>query len=344
VANLAKKIRVLVGDGSRIGTQLLADGLKRDHVLSITPAYGPSGDLLSEAIQHGYDILLISASLEGDPRRGLQIVRQLRTIRAETRAVVLLDTRERAEVIEAFRAGARGVFCRSDSMKSLFKCIRCVHSGQVWGSSTELSFVLEALAESPPARAMQRGIAELTKREQEVVDAVAEGMSNREIAARLRLSEHTVKNYLFRIFEKLGVSNRVEVAFYGITRPPAVSTPAASGNSNSADAPAPELERFVAEAEQGSGSAQLKLAQLYQGGGDAPEGKVSSFMWYLLAEKTGRNVSNTSRKAKEQLAHTMNAEEIAEAERRAAEWLHSRAPASADSTAADISGTRRERR
>jgi DNA-binding CsgD family transcriptional regulator len=271
-------------------------------------------------------------------------VRQLRTIRTETRAVVLLDVREREQVIEAFRAGAKGAFCRADSMKSLFKCIRCVHSGQIWATSDELRFVLEALAESPPARAMQRGIAELTKREQDVVDAVAEGLSNREIAARLRLSEHTVKNYLFRIFEKLGVSNRVEVAFYGITRPPAAPAPGANANHNGGEAPAQNLERFVAEAEQGSGCAQLKLAQLYQGSGDAPEGKVSSYMWYLLAEKTGRNVSNTSRKAKEQLADTMNAEEVAEAERRAAEWLRSRASSVPEDAPADIGGTIHARR
>jgi DNA-binding CsgD family transcriptional regulator len=78
-----------------------------------------------------------------------------------------------------------------------------------------LRFLLEALCESEPMRVLDAGGDPLlSKREQDVVRCVAEGLSNREIANRLRLTEHTVKNYLFRIFDKLGVSSRVEVVLY----------------------------------------------------------------------------------------------------------------------------------
>jgi len=128
---------------------------------------------------------------------------------------MLLDTSERSQVVEAFRAGARGVFARSESLKSLAKCISCVSQGQIWANTKELRFLLEALGEALPLRVIDaRGTELLSRREQEVVRCVAEGLSNREIAQRLGLTEHTVKNYLFRILDKLGVSKRVEVVLY----------------------------------------------------------------------------------------------------------------------------------
>jgi DNA-binding NarL/FixJ family response regulator len=118
-------------------------------------------------------------------------------------------------VVEAFRTGARGVFCRSESLTSLARCIQCVSEGQIWANSKELRYLLEALGEALPLRVVDtRGAALLSRREIEVVRCVAEGLSNREIAQRLGLTEHTVKNYLFRIFDKLGVSKRVEVVLY----------------------------------------------------------------------------------------------------------------------------------
>jgi DNA-binding NarL/FixJ family response regulator len=133
--------------------------------------------------------------------------------------VVLLDALERNLVVEAFRCGARGVFCRSGSFQALCKCILCVHEGQVWASSAELRFVVEALVDPVPIET--RGWPNsrpLSKREEEIAHMVAEGFSNRQISERLVLSEHTIKNYLFRVFEKLGVSTRVELTLYALKR------------------------------------------------------------------------------------------------------------------------------
>jgi DNA-binding NarL/FixJ family response regulator len=118
-------------------------------------------------------------------------------------------------VVEAFRCGAQGVFSRTESSKTLAKCISKVHQGQVWASSEELRYLLDAFRDSEPMKLVDsRGETLLSNREQDVVRCVAEGLSNREIASRLKLTEHTVKNYLFRIFDKLGVSSRVEVVLY----------------------------------------------------------------------------------------------------------------------------------
>jgi DNA-binding NarL/FixJ family response regulator len=142
---------------------------------------------------------------------------------------MLLDASERTPVIEAFRCGARGVFCRTEPLKLLAKSIRCVHEGQIWASSSELQFLLEAVAEPVPMSFLSaNGDALLSTRELDVVRCVAEGLSNREIAQRLTLREHTVKNYLFRIFDKLGVSSRVEVVLYALGSQNSAAKPAAS--------------------------------------------------------------------------------------------------------------------
>jgi DNA-binding CsgD family transcriptional regulator len=128
---------------------------------------------------------------------------------------MLLDTPRRDWVVEAFRKGARGVFCRCDPLKLLPKCVRTVYGGQIWANTEQIDCVFQAFAEAPVTRLVGAdGELLLSAREQEVVRFVAEGLSNREIAVRLHLSEHTVKNYIFHIFNKLGISNRVELVLY----------------------------------------------------------------------------------------------------------------------------------
>jgi DNA-binding NarL/FixJ family response regulator len=97
----------------------------------------------------------------------------------------------------------------------LCKCIQAVHKGQIWANSSHLNVLLAMLVQTPPARVVNaKGLNLLAEREGQVVNLVADGLTNREIASRLGLSEHTVSNYLFRIYNKLGVSNRVELVLY----------------------------------------------------------------------------------------------------------------------------------
>jgi DNA-binding CsgD family transcriptional regulator len=102
-----------------------------------------------------------------------------------------------------------------------------VHAGQIWGNCAELSEVIQAFSELAPIRVLNTdGMRLLTKREEEVVRLVAEGMQNREIAKELKLSEHTIRNYLFHIFDKLGVSSRVELVLYAASSAKSVPTAA----------------------------------------------------------------------------------------------------------------------
>ena len=205
-------IRVALAESNRMFGQILASLLRRDRGLEVTDTTADPLLLLSGP---PHDIVLISAVLDNDRQKAFEFVQELRLSSATTRAVMLLDTPRRDWVVEAFRKGARGVFCRCDSLKLLPKCVRSVHGGQIWANTEQIDCVFQAFAEAPVTRLVGAdGEVLLSSREQQVVRFVAEGLSNREIAVRLHLSEHTVKNYIFHIFNKLGISNRVELVLY----------------------------------------------------------------------------------------------------------------------------------
>jgi len=111
-------------------------------------------------------------------------------------------------------------FCREEPLQALSKCINAVNQGQIWANSKQLRSVLDAFASAAPLRlANGQGRVVLTKREIDVVKLVVDGLTNRAVAEKLGLTEHTVSNYLFRIYEKLGISSRVELVLYSLKRP-----------------------------------------------------------------------------------------------------------------------------
>jgi DNA-binding NarL/FixJ family response regulator len=144
------------------------------------------------------------------------LLRQVRNRYPSARPVMLLDDSSREFIAELFRAGAKGVFSRSEyDAQLLCRCIRCVSSGQIWANSEQLGFVLDVFAETASLNVFNAsGEKMLTRREKDVVRLVAEGFGNREIAQQLGLSVHTIKNYLFNVFEKLGISSRSELVMY----------------------------------------------------------------------------------------------------------------------------------
>ena len=210
------RVRVLAADSTSMSTQLLVEALARDPQLHMieSPSNGPA--LLQLLKRDKPQVVVLSAKIGEGEAGGFELIREIRTQSPSTRVVILLDASERQTVVEAFRAGAHGVFCRTEPFRLLSKCIQCVHQGQVWANSGELRFVLEALSKPAFANFQSHGGSLLSARETDVVRCVAEGMTNREIAQRLKLTEHTVKNYLFRIFDKLGVGSRVEVVLYAL--------------------------------------------------------------------------------------------------------------------------------
>ncbi len=196
--------------------RLLADELRRSQRYQVSAAASPR-KVFRLLAGGGFNVIVIGIGSSEHRLERIRFVRQIRGLHPDANIIVLLDSLERALVVEAFRSGARGVFCRADRFEALCKCIRCVHEGQIWAGSVELRFVLEALVnDGRPAASALTSARQLSKREEEITRLVAEGYSNRQISERLQLSEHTIKNYLFRIFEKLGVSTRVALTLYAL--------------------------------------------------------------------------------------------------------------------------------
>jgi DNA-binding NarL/FixJ family response regulator len=216
--HVRQRVTVLVSDFSRMGCQLLSSALKVSRYgLQVTVQGTTSSEIISAIRDHEPMVALVSATLQDGPLSGLSVLREIHAAHPEVGLVALLDTCDRDQVIEAFRSGATGIFCRMKSPEELGKCIYAVHQGQIWASSEELRFLLQAFQSGVPMHPSDaNGNRLLTRREEEVVSLVAEGMSNREISNQLKLSEHTVKNYMFRIFNKLGISSRVELILYAL--------------------------------------------------------------------------------------------------------------------------------
>jgi DNA-binding NarL/FixJ family response regulator len=318
-------VSIVVADGTRIHTQLLADALRNDRGLQVVAAASNSEELLAAITRVPIDVVVISHSLDDQPGRGTQVLREMRALRPQIKGVILLESSKPQEVLECFRAGAKGIFSKQERLENLCKCIRSVHEGQIWARSVDLDQALEALANSPRVRATNhQGIELLSARERQVIQHLAGGMTNREIADALLLSPHTVKNYLFRIFDKLGVSSRTELLYLTMNNSQAQPPRTASGESNAFSA-------IIEAAEAGDLSAQLRLAEHFcqitdghiedgQIAGAQPD-PVSGYMWYLLAEKTAAPMLEQIEEGKKNISRTMSPQQLAEAEGRAAAWL-----------------------
>lgn len=143
--------------------------------------------------------------------------RAIRASYPRTRMVMMVDSIEKAIVVESFRAGASGIVSREEPFEWLCKCIHAVHEGQIWANSRATRFMIDALMQTTVDAAQPQASPRqfrLTEREKSVVQLVTEGCTNRDISRQLNLSEHTVRNYLFRIFNKVGASSRLELALF----------------------------------------------------------------------------------------------------------------------------------
>jgi DNA-binding NarL/FixJ family response regulator len=217
-----KLISVVLGDSDLMNCELLSAALKRFKIFNVLSCFVTSEDGVKVIQDLGPDVVLINSHLADGPLSGFRVLQQINSSNgsAKTRVVMIMDEQtERDMAVDAFRAGAMGIFNKSVPFQNLKKCLTAVHQGQIWASNTDLQRILDTLQKTTPLRCVNhRGELLLSKREQEIVPLVAEGLTNREISSRLSLSEHTVKNHLFRIYEKIGISSRVELILYATTR------------------------------------------------------------------------------------------------------------------------------
>jgi DNA-binding NarL/FixJ family response regulator len=202
-----------------MGCQLLADTIQRRNHFRVVGSATTREEVISAVGKLHPDIAIISSRLQDGAFAGLIALLELHILQTPPRVIMLLDDDRQELVVEAFRNGARGIFCRTGVTTELRKCIQCVYEGQIWANNVHLEHIVEALMLAPvPGLAKTSVIRALSKREEEIARLVASGLSNREVAQRLSLSHHTVKNYLFRVFEKLGISTRIELVLYMLSQ------------------------------------------------------------------------------------------------------------------------------
>ncbi|HZQ68274.1 MAG TPA: response regulator transcription factor [Terriglobales bacterium] len=214
----SQTIGVLVADSNRMEMQLLVSALRRHPEYRVFSCPMQVDAVLEHAESGELHVALLASPDVRENGIDMGIIRRLHLSHPEIAKVVLTDAEDQQAVTNAFRSGARGIFSFSEShFRTLCKCINCVHRGQTWANSTQLQYLLDMVTQVPALRVLGAGGRRLlTAREEQVVALVADGLSNREIAGELNLSEHTIKKYIFRIFDKLGLSNRVELVLYAM--------------------------------------------------------------------------------------------------------------------------------
>jgi DNA-binding NarL/FixJ family response regulator len=217
-ALVSPTISVLLADSKPIESQLLAGALAQ-HGFEVRCAESSPESILQVLELRPVDLAMVSCCpAQNGESPDWNALRALHLVRPDTPIVAVLEGDDRDSVVQAFRHGARGIFCLAhSSFAMLCECIRRVHSGEISASTQHLNYLLDSVAQVPAVRVLgAAGHNLLTFREEQVVALVADGLSNRDVASELGLSEHTVKKYLFRIFDKLGISNRVELVLYAV--------------------------------------------------------------------------------------------------------------------------------
>ena len=157
------------------------------------------------------DVLLVALSTHD--WSGLDVLSQLTGSTVKT--ILLIPAIDTADTVKVLHVGARGVILKDSPMHLLFKSIRCVFRGEIWLGRDAMLDVMEALSVLNHQRAEAPSSC-LTAREKDVLTLVVSGYTNKDTARRLSISEDTVKHHLTSIFDKTGVSNRLELALFAI--------------------------------------------------------------------------------------------------------------------------------
>jgi len=212
------RIRILIADDHL----LFRDGVRK--LLSAVPDFnvvaeaGHGDEVLEMTDRHQPEVVLLDLSMPGQD--GLITLQRLRSAHPEVKVILLTSSEERDEMLQAVRFGTAGIVQKSTPTELLIKSIRKVHAGEMWLDRSTTAEVVRQFAsknEAPKRLAgRERESSTLSTREREIVALVAQGYKNKEMAEKMFISEQTVKNHLHNIFDKLGVSDRLELALFAI--------------------------------------------------------------------------------------------------------------------------------
>jgi DNA-binding NarL/FixJ family response regulator len=157
------------------------------------------------------DVLIFEAALTPNP---VEAVADLLRKNPSLRIVVVTPGADEDLTLELFRRGAHGIVSREVEPELLVDCLRKVVAGQTWLDSQGVHWVMEAYRNQNNRPTGSRPKVQLTPKEMLIVSCVTQGMKNKEIALRVGTTEQVVKNYLRKVYDKLGVADRLELALY----------------------------------------------------------------------------------------------------------------------------------
>jgi DNA-binding NarL/FixJ family response regulator len=219
------KIRIVVADDHPIFRDGLCKLLALEEDFEVVAQAQDGRQVLDVLQEHEPDILLLDLKMPG--LDGLATLQRLQAAKNKTRVIVLTASDDKNEFVQAMKLGTSGIVLKQTATDLLIKSIRKVHAGEIWLDSHTTAavirqFVANDEAPAPPATSSAAGMprererSPLSQREREIVALVAQGFKNKEMAEKMFISEQTVKNHLHNIFDKLGVSDRLELALYAI--------------------------------------------------------------------------------------------------------------------------------
>ncbi len=207
-------VRIVIADDHPIFRDGLRRLLETEHDLRVVGEASDGAEAINLAQQLKPDILLLDLAMPRMP--GMEALRQLAKQQAPVRIILLTAALEKSQMVEALQLGAAGIVLKESATQMLMKSIRTVMSGQYWVGHDKVSDLVEYLRDHVPGGEQKPRNYGLTKRELEIVSTIVSGLSNKEIAQKFTLSEDTVKHHLTNIFNKLGLSTRLELALFAL--------------------------------------------------------------------------------------------------------------------------------
>jgi two-component system, NarL family, nitrate/nitrite response regulator NarL len=216
MGDTAQSVRILIADDHPIFRDGLRKLLEAEKDFKVIGEASDGGEAIEMVQQLKPDVLLLDLAMPRVP--GLEALRQLGSSVEAIKVILLTAAIEREQIVDALHHGVRGVVLKESATELLLKSIRCVMDGQYWVGRESVSDLVRIIRDltAIPEQGTRKRSYNLTPRELDIISAIVDGYTNKDIAEKFSIAEQTVKHHLGNIFDKLGVSNRLELALFAV--------------------------------------------------------------------------------------------------------------------------------